>query len=42
VTAYRLHQKLPWSKLVIAERAGHWMGEKTIQEALLTAMREME
>jgi proline iminopeptidase len=42
VTAYRLHQMLPKSKLVIAERAGHWMGEKTIEEALLKAMREFE
>jgi hypothetical protein len=33
---------LPKSKLVIAERAGHWMGEKTIEEALLKAMREFE
>jgi len=42
VTAYGLHQMLPKSKLVIAERAGHWMGEKTIEEALLKAMREFE
>lgn len=42
VTAYRLHQVLPRSKLIIAERAGHWMGEKTIEEALLKTMREME
>jgi len=42
VTAYRLHQALPKSKLVIAERAGHWMGEKTIEEALLKAMKELE
>jgi proline iminopeptidase len=42
VTAYRLHHMLPKSKLVIAERAGHWMGEKTIEEALLKAMKEFE
>jgi proline iminopeptidase len=42
VTAYRLHQMFPKSQLVIAERAGHWMGEKTIEEALLKAMREFE
>jgi proline iminopeptidase len=42
ITAYKLHQKLPESRLVIAEKAGHWMGEKPVQEALLKAMREFE
>ena len=42
VTAYRLHQRLPKSKLVIAESAGHWMGEKSIEQALLKAMQEFE
>ena len=42
ITAYRLHQKLPKSKLIIAEGAGHWMGEEPIQRALLQAMREFE
>ena len=42
VTAYRLHQRLPKSKLVIAEGAGHWMGEDAVQKALLKAMREFE
>ncbi len=42
ITAYRLHKKLPNSRLVIAENAGHWMGEPPIQEALLKAMREFE
>lgn len=42
VTAYRLHQKLPNSKLVIAENAGHWMGEPAIERALLQAAREFE
>jgi len=42
VTAYLLHQKLPKSKLVIAEKAGHWMGDKPIEKALLEAMREFE
>ena len=41
-TAYRLHEKLPESKLVLAESSGHWMGEKAIQSALLAAMRELE
>ena len=42
VTAYRLHQRLPKSKLIIAERAGHWIGEPPIEQALLKAMREFE
>ena len=42
VTAYRLHKLLPKSKLIIAEGAGHWMGEKPIESALIEAMREFE
>jgi len=42
VTAYRLHEVLPNSKLVLAEASGHWMGEPVIQSALLEAMREFE
>jgi proline iminopeptidase len=42
VTAYRLHETLPNSKLVLAESSGHWMGEPAIQSALLEAMRELE
>ncbi len=42
VTAYRLHKLLPHSKLIIAEGAGHWMGEKPIENALIEAMREFE
>jgi len=42
VTAYRLHKLLPKSKLIIAEGAGHWMGEKPIENALVEAMREFE
>jgi proline iminopeptidase len=42
LTAYRLHAKLPNSKLVLAEGSGHWMGEPAIQSALLEAMREFE
>jgi proline iminopeptidase len=42
VTAYRLHKLLPKSKLIIAEGAGHWMGEKPIEKALLEAMKEFE
>jgi len=42
VTAYRLHQKLPGSELIIVESAGHWMGEIPIEKALLRAMRAFE
>ena len=42
VTAYRLHQKLPRSRLIIAEASGHWMGEKRIEQALLQAMIDLE
>jgi proline iminopeptidase len=42
VTAYRLHQKLPRSKLIIAEQSGHSIQEKPIERALLEAMRGFE
>jgi len=42
IFAYRLHKKLPASKLVIAEEAGHSMSEKPIQRELLKAMVEFE
>lgn len=42
VTAYRLHKKLPHSKLIIAESAGHWMGEEPVEKELLKAMQEFE
>jgi proline iminopeptidase len=42
INAYRLHQKLPNSKLVIVEGAGHWMGEKPIERVLLKAFKEVE
>jgi len=42
VSAYQLHRRLPKSELVIAEAAGHWMGEKSIEQALLKAMRKYE
>lgn len=41
-TAYRLHRELPRSTLVIAEGAGHWMGDKPVEQALLRGAREME
>ena len=42
IFAYRLHKKLPASKLIIAEEAGHSMNEKPIQGELLKAMVEFE
>ncbi|MFH1755268.1 MAG: prolyl aminopeptidase [Candidatus Latescibacterota bacterium] len=42
ITAYRLHQKMPKSKLIIAEGAGHWMGDKPVEAALLQAFKEFE
>lgn len=42
VTAYRLKQRLPHARLIIAEGAGHWMGEPPIEKALLTVMQEFE
>ena len=42
ITAYRIHRKLPKSKLIIAEASGHWMGEKNIEKALLEAMQDFE
>ncbi len=42
VTAYELHKKLPLSTLIIAESAGHWMGDPNVQKALLRAAREFE
>jgi proline iminopeptidase len=42
VTAYELHRRLPASTLVIAEGAGHWMGDKPIENALLKAGRDVE
>lgn len=42
ITAYKLHKKLANSKLVIAEGAGHWMGDRPIENALLKAFKEFE
>jgi len=42
ITAYKLHNKLQNSELVIAEESGHWMGEKNIEKTLLKAMQEFE
>lgn len=40
--AYQLHKKLPKSKLIIAEKAGHAISERSIERELLLAMREFE
>jgi proline iminopeptidase len=40
--AYRLHKKLPKSKLVITEESGHLLSEKQNERELLKAMREFE
>ena len=42
ISAYQLHLRLPKSKLIIVEKAGHSMGEKPIESALLEAMKEFE
>jgi proline iminopeptidase len=40
--AYKLHKKLPDSKLIIVEKTGHMMSEKGIETELLKAMIELE
>jgi proline iminopeptidase len=40
--AYRLHELLHKSELVIAEAAGHWMGERAVERTLLKAMKKFE
>ena len=42
VYAYELHKKLSNSKLIIAEKAGHYITEKPIERELILAMRELE
>ncbi|MBN2128287.1 MAG: prolyl aminopeptidase [Sedimentisphaerales bacterium] len=42
ITAFRLKQKLPHARLILAESAGHWMGEKPVERELLQAMRHFE
>lgn len=42
ITAYRLHKKLPNSKLCIAEAAGHSDWEIPVAEKMLEAIREFE
>jgi proline iminopeptidase len=42
VNAFKLHQKLPLSKLIIVEEAGHLASEKPIEKELQKAMRDFE
>jgi len=42
ITAYRLHQKLPQSKLIIVEKAGHSSREPGIQRELILAVKQFE
>jgi len=42
IGAYRLHQRLPKSKLIIVENAGHSETEPGITEAILKAVSEFE
>jgi proline iminopeptidase len=42
ITAYRLHQNLPGSKLVIAEASGHSADEPAVTRALVQAVKEFE
>ena len=41
ITAYRMHSRLPKSKLIIVERSGHSMSEKPIEKELLKAMQKL-
>jgi proline iminopeptidase len=41
-SAYRLHKKLPKSKLIIVEKAGHLLSEKPKELVLLKATHEFE
>ena len=42
ISAYRLHKKLPESRLIIAEGAGHWVGDRPVEKAVLEAVRAFE
>lgn len=39
-TAYKLHQALPGSKLVIVERAGHSRSEPNLEKAIVEAVTQ--
>jgi proline iminopeptidase len=42
ITAYKLHKKLPKSKLIIVERAGHSAGAEPLRSVLVNAVKEFE
>lgn len=42
LNAYKLHKKLPQSRLIIAEKSGHSRSERPLQKALLKAVRYFE
>jgi proline iminopeptidase len=42
LSAFQVHQKLPMSKLIIVEEAGHSESEEGITKALLAAVAELE
>jgi proline iminopeptidase len=42
ITAYRLHKKLPRSKLVIVEKAGHSPGGGPLETAMIEAVKTFE
>lgn len=42
ITAYRLHKKLPKSKLILVEEAGHLRRDRPIEIALLKSLMEFE
>ena len=42
ITAWRLHQQLPKSKLIIVEEAGHSESEEGTTRALVEAVAEFE
>jgi proline iminopeptidase len=42
IFAHRIHEKLPGSRLIIAEGSGHSMGEPEIERILLDAVRQIE
>jgi proline iminopeptidase len=42
ITAYKLHKKLPKSKLIIVERAGHSANAEPLRSILVNAVKEFE
>jgi proline iminopeptidase len=42
ITAYKLHKKLPKSRLIIAEKAGHSESDPPVQRELVKAAKEFE